>query len=148
MAVPPEEKDWEAQDEEQAWGEVSGEELDPKKVKKARWLEMDYYKKMDVFVKVPNEECRRVTGKDPLKTRWIDIDKGERYRSRWVAKQLKLSDLEDWFAATPPIEALRAIISDAVTGNAEKAIMINDVSRAFFYAPAQQDIYIYICRAM
>ena len=71
MAVPREEKDWEGQGEEQAWDDVSGEALDPRKVKEARWLDMDYYKKMKVFVKVPIEECRRVTGKDPLKTRWI-----------------------------------------------------------------------------
>ena len=101
--------------------------------------------KMKVFVKVPIEECRRATGKDSLKTRWIDIDKGERYRSRWVAKQFTWSDLEDWFAATPPIEAFRAILSHAVTGNTEKAVMINDVSRAFFYAPVQHDIYVELC---
>ena len=124
-------KDWGGQGEEQAWDDVSGEALDPRKVKEARWLEMDYYKKMNVCVKVPIEECRRATGKDPLKTRWIDIGKGERYRSRWVAKQFKSSDLEDWFAATPPIEALRAIISHAVTGGTEKAVMINGVSRDF-----------------
>ena len=45
----------------------------------------------------------------PLKARWVDIDKGTRYRSRWLAKQFKGSDSEEWFAATPPIEALRAL---------------------------------------
>ena len=80
-----------------------------------------------------------------MKARWIDTDKGEKYRSRWVAKQFKGSDLDDWFAATPPIEALRAMVSNAVTGRREKAIMVNDVSRAFFYAPVQQDMYVELC---
>ena len=62
-----------------------------------------------------------------------------------MAKQFKWSDLEDWFAATPPIEALRAILSHVVTGNTERAVMINDVSRDFFYAPVQHDIYVELC---
>ena len=74
-----------------AWDDHAGESLDAKKVKEARQLEM--------------------TGKAPLKARWVDIDKGTRYRSRWVAKQFKGSDSEEWFAAAPPIEALRALIS-------------------------------------
>ena len=41
----------------------------------------------------------------PLKARWVDIDKGTRHRSRWVAKQFKGSDSEEWFAATPPSTA-------------------------------------------
>ena len=57
---------------------------DAKKVKEARQLEMEYYDKMHVFDKVPI--------------------------AQWVAKQFKGSDSGEWFAATPPIEALRALI--------------------------------------
>ena len=85
------------------------------------------------------------TGKPPLKARWIDIDKGTRYRSRWVAKQFKNSDAEGWFAATPPIEALRTIISSVTTGSKNKVLSIMDVSRAFFYAPVQHEIYVELC---
>ena len=144
MAVPPEEKEDETWCAE-AWDDVSGKELDPAKVLMARREEMEYYKKMDVYEKVPLEECYQMTGKTPLKARWIDIDKGTRYRSRWVAKQFKGSDAEEWFAATPPIEALRAIVSSAVTGNVGKAISVMDVSRAFFYAPVQHRIYVELC---
>ena len=81
-------------------------------------------------------------GKALLKARWVDIDKGTRYRSRWVAKQFKGSDSEEWFAATPLIEALRALISHTVSGPKKKALMVCDISRAFFYAPVQHEMYV------
>ena len=85
------------------------------------------------------------TGKAPLKARWVDIVKGTRYRSRWVAKQFKGSDSEERFAATPPIEALRALISHTTSGPKKKALMVCDVSRAFFYAPVQHEKYVELC---
>ena len=60
---------------------------------------------MHLFDKVPIAQCWERTGKALLKARWVDTDKGTRYRSRWVAKQFKGSDSEEWSAATPPIEA-------------------------------------------
>ena len=52
---------------------------------------MEYYDKMHVFDKVPIAQCWERTGKAHLKARWVDIDKGTRYRSRWVAKQFRQS---------------------------------------------------------
>ena len=74
------------------------------------------------------------------------MDKGDVYRSRWVAKQFKDSDMEEWFAATPPVEAFRMIISEAVTlENADKmgdkCLMVNDVSRALFYEVLRYNVY-------
>ena len=54
------------------------------------------------------------------------------------------------YAATPPLEALRIIISNAATidrGGGQgrerrKELMVNDVSRAYFYAPATRNIFI------
>ena len=94
---------------------------------------------------VPIAQCWERTGKAPLKARWVDIDKGTRYRSRWVAKKFKGSDSEEWFAATPPIEALRALISHTTSGTKKKALMVCDVPRAFFYAPVQHEIYVELC---
>ena len=44
--------------------------------------------------------------------------------------------------ATPPLEALRLLISDAATiGKSEhKVIMLNDVARAFFEAPMTRTV--------
>ena len=91
-----------------------------------------------MFDKVPIAQCWERTGKALLKGRWVDIDKGTRYRSIWV-------DSEEWFAATPPIEALRSQISHTMSGSKKKALMMCDVSRAFFYAPVQHEIYVELC---
>ena len=118
--------------------------LDAKKVKEAR-LEMEHYDKMHVFDKVLIAQCCEGTGRASLKARWFDIDKGTRYRSRSVAKQFKGSDSEELFAATPPVEALRALISHTMSGPKKKALMVCDVSPAFFYAPVQQEIHVELC---
>ena len=97
-----------------------------------RRLEVAYYEKMRVLSKVHRDVCLQKTGRPPLKARWIGHDKGDRYRSRWVAKQFKNMDSEEWFAATPPLEALRAVLSFATTGGRGKGFMVNDVPRAFF----------------
>ena len=80
---------------------------------------MKEFKKHGVYTKVSEKECWRVTGKGPIGTRWVDINKGDEdrpeYRSRLVAKELKTDKREDLFAATPPIEALKLLISMAMT---------------------------------
>ena len=65
------------------------------------------------------------------------------YRSRLVAKEFADSDGDGLFAATPPLETLRVLISEAATimkGKDEKVMMIADVSRAFFEAEVVRDI--------
>ena len=106
---------------------------------------MDYYKMHKVYHKLHILDCWQKARKSRLKGCWIDTDRGDRYCSRCVAKQFKGSDADEWFAATPPLEALRDIQSAAATGKKKKGFMVNDVSRAFFYAPAQHDIYVELC---
>ena len=118
-SVPPEESNDDLLD--QAWDDHRGESLDAKKVKEAKQLEMEkYYDKMHVFNKVPIAQCWERTSKAPLKARWVDIDKGTRYRSRWVAKLFKGSDSEEWFAAPRP---LRALISHTMSSPRKKAFI-------------------------
>ena len=81
-SVPPEESNDDLLD--QAWDDHTGESSDAKKVKEARQLEMEYHDKMHVFNKVLVDQCWERTGMALLKARWVDIDKGTRYRSRWV----------------------------------------------------------------
>ena len=82
-------------------------------------------------------------------TGWIDTDKGDRtnpvYRSRLVGKEFNTGQEEGLFASTPPLEALRWLLSEAATirrghrmGN--KVALISDVSRAFFEAPARRKV--------
>ena len=72
-----------------------------------------------------------------------------------VGKEFNDSELEGLFAATPPLEALRLLLSHAASGDApdsipvvrggrlggwSKSLLIADVSRAFFEAPAKRDL--------
>ena len=151
-ATPAEEEDGITENLMEAWDDVTGRDLDPRRVKEARDEEMAYYKKMGTYEKVTWEEMRKITDKKPIKVRWVDINKGDearqQYRSRLVAKEYnrekgRIGD-GDLFAATPPLEALRAIISLGVTGDRSKAIMVNDISRAYMYAEARGDTFIEI----
>ncbi|MDA8582757.1 reverse transcriptase domain-containing protein [bacterium] len=130
-----------------AYDDVTGGVLDPKKVRAARTLEIGYAEKMNVWKKISRAEAKR-RGIKVIKVRWIDINKGdmerECYRSRLVAKEFNTSDEEGLFAATPPLEGLKYLLSDAATcgGVDEKVVMVNDVSRAFFEAPIHREVAI------
>ena len=137
----------------EVWDDVKGCALDPAKVKEARRVEMGYVDKHQVYEYAPISECRQKTGAEPIETRWIDTNKGDtrnpNYRSRWVAKQFRRAWIETVFSATPSIEAVRLLLADAANrcsrGHAkegEVCIMIIDISRAYFYAPAQKEIFI------
>ena len=118
----------------------------PQAVRRARQEEIEYVKKMRLYDKVPISECRRNTGKGPISVRWIDINKGDQvnpnYRSRIVAREINTHKREDLFAAIPPLEALKIIFSFAASGNKGELLMINDISRAFFHAPAKRQVYV------
>eukprot|EP00973_Karenia_brevis_P081866 11349902-Karenia_brevis.AAC.1 len=112
---------------------------------------MKYFRKMGVYKKVPLTRCYELTGKGPIDVRWIDINKQDAknplYRSRLVAKQFRTNNDPDLFAATPPLEAMKIIISTAATiGEGEtRKIMVNDVSRAYFYARSESPTFVRIC---
>ena len=52
-------------------------------------------------------------------SRWVDVDKGDaskpEYRSRLVAKEINTGYEEGLYASTPPLEALRWLLSEAAT---------------------------------
>ena len=67
------------------------------------------------------------------------------YRSRLVGREFNVGRDDALYAATPPLEALRVVISHAAThsrGGARRSVMVNDVRRAYFYAKIQRDVYI------
>ena len=102
-----------------AWDDQSGKLLKPALVKTARAEELKIVDDMQVYEEVPYQEAFAQTGKPPIKSRWLDINKGDdkspNYRSRWVAKQIKTYEQLDLFAATPPLEAARFIVSTAAS---------------------------------
>ena len=107
---------------------------------------MKYVK--EVWQPISRDEARR-RGWKVVKTRWIDINKGDEdtpnYWSRLVAKEFNDGAGEGLFASTPPLEALRFLISETATVRGredweDKVIMVNIVARAFFEAPMRRDI--------
>ena len=103
-----------------------------------------------MYVKRPLKECWEVTGKGPIGVRWIDINKGDevkpKFRSRLVAQEINNDGKESIFAATPPLEAKKALFSMAVTegigwgSNWKYKLEFIDVKRAYFSAPAKRSI--------
>ena len=139
----------------QYWDDISGKELDPAGVKKAREEEMEEFRKHGVYVKVPIEEAVKKTGKKPIGSRWVDINKGDEgnpeYRSRLVAKEIKKDSSKDLFAATPPLEAKKLLMSLAMTegvgyerSKEREGMKIDfiDVKRAYFYAASEREVYV------
>ena len=139
----------EEEDSEQlyeAYDDVSCAHFDAKKVQQARMEEVDYVRGMRLYDKVPIAECRVRTGRNPISVRWIDINTGDEaqpnYRSRLVARETNTCKRDDSFAATPPLEALKLILSMTATANKGEIVMVNDKSRVFFHAKVERDVYV------
>ena len=97
---------------------------------------------------MPIKECREKTGKAPIRTKWLGVNKGDdtcpNYRCRLVAQEVNRDNQCDLFAATPPIESLRQLLLLCASNEGGKPykIRIIDVSRAYFYAPTTRPVYI------
>ena len=140
-----------------AWDDVTGTKLDPAEVIKARTVEFGYAEKKLVWTKIPRHAARS-KGWNIIKSRWIDVNKRDNenpiYRSRMVGKEFNDKAIDGLFVATPPLEALRLLLSWAATADGNgigsivgaqgrgerKGILIADVSRAFSEAPARRDV--------
>ena len=86
-------EDEEGNQHEEQW-EGDNEELDSEKVDEARGEEVGFMQGIGVWVKSTNEECWEMTGKAPVTTEWVDINKGRdgevNVRSRLVARDFKV----------------------------------------------------------
>ena len=76
--------------DDEAWDDVNNCKLDPLKARKGREEEMEYFRRMQVYHKVPIQRCKDEPGKLPIKVRWVDTNKQDesnpKYRSRLVSK--------------------------------------------------------------
>jgi hypothetical protein len=77
--------------------------------------------------------------------KWVDTKKlGGVVRSRLVARDFKTKgekEREDLFAATPPLELLKAQLSRAASKRGRKVLVI-DVKKAHLYPRCEADVYI------
>ena len=81
--------------------------------------------------------------------RWVDVNKGDddspNVRRRIVAKDFNVDKRPDVFAAAPLLEYLRYLVSRCTSSQLEPnktKLMVQDVKKAYFYAPATRDVYV------
>ena len=99
---------------------------------------------MKVYSKVPVKKCMEVTGRKPVAVRWVDINKGDAINPNngLVAKSFRGNDdRPEWFAATPPSECWKFMLSLLATNRGHK-ILYADVSRAYVCAPVIRPVYV------
>jgi len=100
---------------QQYWDDVTGRALRPELVAEARVTDLEEYASHGVYVKVPLTLCWERTVRKPIVVQWVDINKGDdkkpKYRSQLVAKEIKIDNRDDLFAATPPVEAKKLFLS-------------------------------------
>jgi len=133
--------------------DVHGGELPKEGVEAARREEIEVIRKMKVWEVVDRPKDKKV-----ISTRWVDTNKGDRehpnLRSRLVARELRVNTLGDFFAAMPPLDGIKALLTLAVTQTAPDAsgqpvrrsrtqrLRLVDVKRAHFCAPAAREVYV------
>ncbi len=143
--------------------DTSGQLLKDDLVKEARRKELQYFCSKGVWLKRPKDEAGRKTGRPAITVRWVDVNKGDdlhpRYRSRLVARQLKARDRSgaSFFAPTPPLEALRTVLSMAAScigdwqpvwdpeATDRMQISFVDIARAYFNAKLDEGEQTYVC---
>ena len=105
--------------ERQYVDDLTGTPLDGELVRAAIQKELDYFETKGVWKLEPVANARKLTGKEPISVRWVNTNKGDdivpNVRARLVAREMKNAGDEAIFAPTPPLEALRTVLSLAVT---------------------------------
>ena len=105
---------------------------------------VEYIRRHKMYTSVPREVCPRETEKAPIKTVWAEADMGQRgkpnVRAREVAKECKTHARPELYASTPPLEALKVVLATGKRGG--KVVVLVDVLRAYFYAPARRRVFV------
>ena len=159
-SIAPEEEncdEWIEEYMHETWGEyydIASHALESSKVQAARREEIEGLRQRGTNVKVPIAECWSRTGKASIRTRFVDVNKGDNnepnYRSRLVATEIRASNPNvEMFAAMPPLEARKALFSLAATKSAaRKGEVLKkgfiDVSKAYLLAKVKRGIYVQI----
>ena len=136
---------------------LTGQPLQTDLVEAARKKELEYFAEKCVWRLRPRSEAYERMGKPPITVKWVDVNKGDddvpNYRSRLVAREIRLPGESSIFAPTPPLEALRIVLSMAATdmqglvkhirdGNSDQRtqVAVIDISRAYFNAQKDSDV--------
>ena len=122
--------------EQRVWATRSGEELNVADIAKARIKELEHMRDHRVFEVVKLTDVRNVK---KVKAKWLQDRKGDGIKSRLVAMEIAYDVRDDVHAGTPPLAAIRLIISLAasragVMGEMPRKIGLFDITAAFIHA--------------
>ena len=125
--------------------ENTWEELDPERVAEGQRAELVRFKKMGVY----DYETRAVAMNDELgkfvKVKWVRTNNAmdPEVRCRLVAQELGYGQrMDELFAGTPSLMAVKLILHYEAKGRAEQGIMVLDVKCAFLYGQIRRRVYI------
>ena len=123
------------------YDEYTGILLPKDLVRQAKKDELDFVRSKRVWRVVPRSHAgrRRIIG-----TRWVSCNKGDELhpeiRCRLVAQEIKTPNATSkFYAATPPVETLRLILSHAAESEQYQVSLV-DVSRAYFNVEAEREV--------
>jgi hypothetical protein len=127
------------------YDEVTGAVLPPELVRQARAEEVKFMLDWGVWERAPISDCWRETGKAPIGSKWVDVNKGDAanplVRSRFVVKEIATYKTDDFFTATPPLEALRLLLALAASDGADIKVEVLDARKAHLHAFADRTVF-------
>ena len=86
--------------------DITGQPLNPGLCRIARQKELDYFVSKGVWDMRSVQEARAKMGKPPISVRWVEVNKGDdenpNYRSRLVAREIRMVGEDALFAPTLP----------------------------------------------
>ncbi len=151
------------------WDDTRGGWLNPVLAAAARAEEMEYIRRHRVYHRVPRSEALRDSGRQPIKTGWVDTNKGSPekplIRSRWVANKFNTGSRFDLFALATPLEGIRLVIWESASMQRRDAVLavidirlvisesatmqrrdvvlaVIDVRRAYFFSLSKRKIFV------
>ena len=124
----------------QWFDDCTGKPLDPAKVRLGRAKEYEKLTQREVYEPVLRTNAMKSKDAKFIRTKWVDTQKGEDVRCRFVGQEFAAGDPRtDLFASTPPLFLARTVVSMAAWERARPwSLMALDVSCAFLYAKVHQ----------
>jgi hypothetical protein len=127
------------------YDEITGAVLPPGLVQQARAEEIKFMLDWGVWERATIADCWRETGKAPIGSKWVDVNKGDAtkplVRSRFVVKEIATYKTDDFFTATPPLEALRLLLALAASDGADVKVEVLDARKAHLHAFADRTVF-------
>jgi hypothetical protein len=127
------------------YDEITGAALAPELVRQARAEEVKFMLDWGVWERALITDCWAETGKAPIGSKWVDVNKGDakkpQIRSRFVVKEIATYKSDDFFAATPPLEALRLLLALSASDGQDTKVEVLDARKAHLHAYADRTVF-------